>query len=118
MKPPANHLSMMQIDCEVINTSLVHISEDAIPAHLNANIRMKSEHSTSTHATSNSSLQRNDSQKSHMDNFGGNVTGANPKAFEDFDKSNNSTRYLKLLNFLCWLKNMVKRYMLPVSYST
>jgi len=34
MKPPENHFSMMQIDCEVINTGLVHINEDAIPTHL------------------------------------------------------------------------------------
>lgn len=34
-----DHVLMMQIDCEVINTGLVHIREDAIPLHLNARMR-------------------------------------------------------------------------------
>ena len=66
MQPLPNHVVMMQIDCEVINTGLVHIKEDAIPIHLNA--RMRSEPipaSPSASAATNSSLQRNDSQKSY-----------------------------------------------------
>ena len=45
---------MMQIDCEVINTRLLHIHEDSIPVHLSQSMR--------AHA-SNASLQRNDSNE-------------------------------------------------------
>ena len=66
MQPLPNHVVMMQIDCEVINTGLVHIKEDAIPIHLNARMRSEpSPASPSASATANSSLQRNDSQKSY-----------------------------------------------------
>ena len=34
MQPPAHHVAMMQIECEVINTKLIHIKEDAIPHHM------------------------------------------------------------------------------------
>jgi cyclic AMP-dependent transcription factor ATF-6 alpha len=34
MRAPANHVAMMQIDCEVMNTRLIHIREDAIPMHM------------------------------------------------------------------------------------
>ena len=34
MQPPAHHVAMMQIECEVINTKLIHIKEDAIPLHM------------------------------------------------------------------------------------
>ena len=34
-----DHVLMMQIDCEVINTGLVHIKEDALPIHLSARMR-------------------------------------------------------------------------------
>jgi hypothetical protein len=81
MKPPANHVAMMQIDCEVINTSLIHISEDAIPIHLN--VRMKSETGSETpKPTSNGTLERNESRPS----FG-------PNLFNNFEKSKNLTRY-------------------------
>ena len=92
MKPPANHVAMMQIDCEVINTSLVHISEDAIPVHLN--VRMKSETGSSSKAASNSTLERNDSRKSFesFGNYQANVTGKHKNSFNDFEKSNNITR--------------------------
>merc|ERR1712025_306898 len=51
MQPPENHVAMMQIDCEVINTRLLHIHQDSIPAHLSQGMRAE---------TSNASLQRND----------------------------------------------------------
>ena len=84
MQPPANHIAMMQIDCEVINTSLVHISEEAIPTHLNA--RMKSDTgfggSEAPKPNANSTLERNESTNS----FG-------PKnLFRNIEKSNNLTR--------------------------
>ena len=72
MQALPNHVLMMQIDCEVINTGLVHIKEDAIPIHLSS--RMRSEPgpaSPSSAAASNSSLQRNDSQKPYDDQFHG-----------------------------------------------
>ena len=92
MKPPANHVAMMQIDCEVINTSLVHISEDAIPVHLN--VRMKSEAGSATKAASNSTLERNDSRKPFetFGNYQANVTGKQKNLFNNFEKSNNITR--------------------------
>ncbi|XP_046651329.1 cyclic AMP-dependent transcription factor ATF-6 alpha-like isoform X2 [Daphnia pulicaria] len=31
MQPPSGHVAMMQIDCEVTNTRLLHIREDSIP---------------------------------------------------------------------------------------
>lgn len=31
MQPPRGHVAMMQIDCEVTNTRLLHIREDSIP---------------------------------------------------------------------------------------
>ena len=90
MKPPANHIAMMQIDCEVINTSLVHISEDAIPTHLNARMRSETRGASPTasasHATSNSSLQHNES----FGNFqSADVSG---KSQNNFENSNNVTR--------------------------
>ena len=54
MQPPENHVAMMQIDCEVINTRLLHIHQDSIPAHLSQGMRAE---------TSNASLQRNDSNE-------------------------------------------------------
>ena len=52
MQPPENHVAMMQIDCEVINTRLLHIHQDSIPAHLSQGMRAEA---------SNASLQRNES---------------------------------------------------------
>ncbi|XP_076061185.1 bZIP_ATF6 domain-containing protein ATf6 isoform X2 [Oratosquilla oratoria] len=36
--PPPNHIAMMQIDCEVMDTRLVHISKNVVPQHLNADV--------------------------------------------------------------------------------
>ena len=56
MKPPDGHVAMMQIDCEVMNTRLLHIHQDSIPAHVKG---MRA-------AENNvSSLQRNDSSSAH-----------------------------------------------------
>ena len=41
MRAPPNHVAMMQIDCEVINTRLIHVREDAIPMHLSAQGRTR-----------------------------------------------------------------------------
>lgn len=31
---PPNHITMMQIDCEVTNTQLLHLQQSMIPVHL------------------------------------------------------------------------------------
>lgn len=36
LAPPAAHIAMMQIDCEVIHTRLIHVSEEVVPPHLRA----------------------------------------------------------------------------------
>ena len=56
MKGPPNHVAMMQIDCEVMNTRLVYIKDDAIPIHMSAQMR------NGNNNTSSSSLQRNESR--------------------------------------------------------
>lgn len=56
MQPPANHIAMMQIDCEVINTKLLHVPQDSIPPHVSQGPRADS---------NNASLQRNQSHDGH-----------------------------------------------------
>ena len=56
MQPPENHVAMMQIDCEVMNTRLLHIHQDSIPNHVSHAMRADA---------SNSSLQRNESHEDH-----------------------------------------------------
>ena len=55
MRPPANHVAMMQIDCEVINTKLIHIREDAIPHHMMAAHQMMNNDSGSNKQRENRS---------------------------------------------------------------
>ena len=69
MKAPADHVAMMQIDCEVMNTRLIHIREDAIPANLNhhrssaANSSRNGSFNQQQPTSDNSSLQRNESSQ-------------------------------------------------------
>ena len=65
-----NHVAMMQIDCEVMNTRLVYIKEDAIPAHMHVQ------------RSGNVSLQRNESN-----NGGLNATNNAANEVEDHDES-------------------------------
>jgi cyclic AMP-dependent transcription factor ATF-6 alpha len=37
MTAPPNHVTMMQIDCEVTNTQLLHVKKGDIPTHLRQN---------------------------------------------------------------------------------
>ena len=84
MKTPANHVAMMQIDCEVMNTRLLYIKEDAIPVHMSSQMRPKS----------NESMQRNESlgnRTADMDNGfnqsqsgGVNNSNSNDDAFHEF----------------------------------
>ncbi|XP_043254486.1 cyclic AMP-dependent transcription factor ATF-6 alpha [Colletes gigas] len=48
---PANHITMMQIDCEVTNTQLLHLEQSVIPNHLKSNNRSRS-HTHETRAAS------------------------------------------------------------------
>ncbi|XP_076182946.1 bZIP_ATF6 domain-containing protein ATf6 isoform X1 [Ptiloglossa arizonensis] len=48
---PANHITMMQIDCEVTNTQLLHLQQSVIPNHLKSNNRSGS-HTRETHGAS------------------------------------------------------------------
>jgi len=36
---PPDTIAMMKIDCEVMNTQLIHVNEDAIPVHMAANLK-------------------------------------------------------------------------------
>lgn len=38
-RPPPGSIAMMKIDCEVMNTQLLHIHPDAVPIHMAANLR-------------------------------------------------------------------------------
>ena len=55
MQPPENHVAMMQIDCEVMNTRLLHIHQDSIPAH--ASHTMRADYSKSKRVVYKSSLK-------------------------------------------------------------
>ena len=55
MRPPAHHVAMMQIDCEVMNTKLIHIKEDAIPHHMMAAHQMMNNNSGSNKQRENRS---------------------------------------------------------------
>lgn len=48
---PANHITMMQIDCEVTNTQLLHLQQSVIPFHLRRS--SKSENSSNQTQTAN-----------------------------------------------------------------
>ena len=37
MAPPAGRVGMMQIDCEVMNTQLIHVQKSAMPKRENEN---------------------------------------------------------------------------------
>ncbi len=62
MKPPPNHVSLMQIDCEVMNTRLVHVNEDAIPSHMSEQMAKRQQSRGGANGSRNdSSIQRNGS---------------------------------------------------------
>jgi len=73
MQPPANHVSMMQIDCEVMNTRLLYIREDAIPANMAHRVVNSSEE---VERNFNESLSRKKSEEEEED-----FTGAESGAF-------------------------------------
>ncbi|ESO83907.1 hypothetical protein LOTGIDRAFT_236404 [Lottia gigantea] len=44
MKPPAGSIGMMQIDCEVVSTQLIHVHNSVIPPHLKKNTTFNNQH--------------------------------------------------------------------------
>ena len=87
MQAPPNHVSMMQIDCEVMNTRLLHIKEDAIPIHMTAQMKP---------TTVNSSLQRNESNSHETDN--NNNATASAKHSEQFEEFAQKHRIYEMVN--------------------
>ena len=69
MQPPPNHVAMMQIDCEVMNTRLLHIKEDAIPLHMMAAHHMMNNHSNNgKHQENRSGTENNQRYNSYNSN--------------------------------------------------
>ncbi|CAL4123155.1 unnamed protein product [Meganyctiphanes norvegica] len=64
MAPPAQHIAMMQIDCEVTYTKLVHISEDLVPIAMRSNKPSNVSHSTPQHGSSASIKRERRNSKS------------------------------------------------------
>lgn len=58
LAPPNDHIAMMQIDCEVIHTRLVHVSEEVVPVYLRAGSNNASHH-TPDDAASHRQERRN-----------------------------------------------------------
>ncbi len=90
MKPPSDHVSMMQIDCEVMNTRLIHIHQDAIPANVHHRSREPTYNSSGNNGRGrsedgNSSLQRNSSGESPYNSSG--QGGANNVNYGSLDAS-------------------------------
>lgn len=54
MQAPMGSVAMMQIDCEVLATRLVHVEKSALPVHLREN--------TTAHMGHRSTLYQNDRQ--------------------------------------------------------
>ena len=80
MQPPAHHVAMMQIECEVINTKLIHIKEDAIPHHMMEAQQMMN----------NKSGKKADKENSYEKNKNTSIesmTGNNSKHRIDFDQN-------------------------------
>ena len=80
MQPPAHHVAMMQIECEVINTKLIHIKEDAIPHHMMEAQQMMN----------NKSDRKDDNKNSYDKNKNASIeslTGNNSKHRIDFDQN-------------------------------
>lgn len=44
MQPPVGSIAMMQIDCEVTATKLVHIRKSAVPDHMLGNFTSTTSH--------------------------------------------------------------------------
>ena len=113
MQPPPNHVAMMQIECEVVNTKLIHIKEDAMPHHMMAAQQMMNNNSgndkqhgndSQSSGKNNASIEQqirnnsndkmidfnsNDSQENATKNRSGETSPEN--AFEDYETYANSS---------------------------
>lgn len=77
-----NHIRMMQIDCEVINTQMLHVRQDDIPAHM----RPPAFDRFSNTSTENSNAAGNDSSSSSTPS--GNIAPSRPStSSETFQNS-------------------------------
>ncbi|KZC07838.1 PREDICTED: cyclic AMP-dependent transcription factor ATF-6 alpha [Dufourea novaeangliae] len=85
---PANHITMMQIDCEVTNTQLLHLQQSVIPNHLKNNHRPGND-THQTHATNDvSDNVTDDTTKNYKPYF---IKESDQK---DFHKKNLKDTYL------------------------
>lgn len=64
MTPPPQHIAMMQIDCEVTYTKVVHISEDLVPIGMRNNKPTNVSHSSPRHGSSASIKRERKNYKS------------------------------------------------------
>ena len=86
MRAPPNHVAMMQIDCEVINTRLIHVREDAIPMHLSAQMRTAA---ASDSKPGNLSSGDKDSFDSKNSGNSGNETDSSSSSSSSSDSASN-----------------------------
>ncbi|XP_076675280.1 bZIP_ATF6 domain-containing protein ATf6 isoform X1 [Andrena cerasifolii] len=66
---PANHITMMQIDCEVTNTQLLHLQQSVIPNHLKNNKRSRSDMRETRAASDVSNPMTTDTTKTYKPYF-------------------------------------------------
>lgn len=78
-----NHIRMMQIDCEVINTQMLRVRQDDIPAHM----RPAAFERFSNTSTENGSGTGNDSSPSPSPSPTGNIASSRPSTSETFQNS-------------------------------
>ncbi len=79
---------MMQIDCEVMNTRLIHVKEDAIPMHLSAQMRSTP---PAPEAGAAANISSDGSAAFDAGRGGGNdtsSTGGDNRSFEAFAEAN------------------------------
>ncbi|XP_034235080.1 cyclic AMP-dependent transcription factor ATF-6 alpha isoform X2 [Thrips palmi] len=76
-----NHIRMMQIDCEVINTQMLHVRQDDIPAHM----RPSAFDRFSNASTENSGSTGNDSSSTSSPS--GNIASRSSPSSETFHNS-------------------------------
>lgn len=105
---PPDHVTMMQIDCEVTNTQLLHLQQSIIPVHLRDKSTSQSNRSHSVEDIVNSSTANIRNIRNHKPYF---IKEANRKAlyrknFEDKyedknvrDFRNKNTIYVYKENF-------------------
>lgn len=86
-------IAMMKIDCEVMNTQLVHIKQDSIPAHLAANLRTgnlsgAADFATDQQEASQGGRSENEEEKAAAFSFGKNYRNSVRMEGDPRDKDN------------------------------